>query len=338
VGRTKRPIRLVGASIDDTSRKITPEGLASCGASLLPVNTVLMSSRASIGLAAVNRVPMATNQGFKSLIPKVGLVDHKFLYWWIVTHRATIEGLGRGATFKEISKPVTAAIKIALPPIAEQRRIAAILDKADEVWAKHHVAAETLPTISRAVFLEMFGNPVTNPKGWPLALFDDICPSHLGKMLDQKQQTGLSPRKYLRNANVRWFEFDLSDVASMDISDQESTRYKLNPGDVMICEGGEPGRAAVWQGQIEDCYFQKALHRARLDWTSSIPSTSSTSSGSRPRWRPERLRHLSHHRSPNRREAQAYSGASPTDRRSTSFCGQTEGDQGTGIDRPSAEP
>src|SRR6185436_1585821 len=85
----------------------------------------------------------------------------------------------------------------------------------------------------------------------------------LGKMLDQKQQTGELRRPYLRNANVQWFRFDLRDVLQMDFDDDDRRILRLQPGDLLICEGGEPGRAAVWQGEIEECYFQKALHRAR---------------------------------------------------------------------------
>lgn len=190
--------KLIGSSIEDTSRKLTTEGLASCGASLLPTNSVLMSSRASIGLAAVNKVPMATNQGFKSLIPKAGVIDHQFLYWWIVTHRAAIERLGRGATFKEISKAVTAAIKIALPPIDEQRRIAAILDKADEVRAKRMAALESLESLTLAVFMEMFGDPNQSPveigdklddhlQGWRWELLTDVARLATGHTPDRER-------------------------------------------------------------------------------------------------------------------------------------------------------
>ena len=190
--------KLTTTSITSTGRCLTAEGLASCGATLLPMNSVLMSSRASIGLAAVNKVPMATNQGFKSLIPKPGIVDHQFLYWWIVTHRPAIERLGRGATFKEISKPVTSAIKISLPPIDEQRRIAAILDKADEVRAKRRASAQVLGTLTQSIFIEMFGDPNKNPKGWPLDALGDLAANEDSvrvpvKLEDRSERSGPYP-------------------------------------------------------------------------------------------------------------------------------------------------
>jgi type I restriction enzyme S subunit len=85
----------------------------------------------------------------------------------------------------------------------------------------------------------------------------------LGKMLDkQKNRGALQP--YLRNVNVRWFSFDLNDLKEMRFEDGEAARYELQPGDLVICEGGEPGRAAVWRGSAHNARIQKALHRVRF--------------------------------------------------------------------------
>ena len=99
------------------------------------------------------------------------------------------------------------------------------------------------------------------PEGWAWATVDDLAETSLGKMLDAKRQTGAHPTPYLRNINVRWGGFDLGDVAEMDIAPHELDRVLAQPGDVIVCEGGEPGRAAVWRGQ--PVALQKALHRIR---------------------------------------------------------------------------
>jgi type I restriction enzyme S subunit len=83
-------------------------------------------------------------------------------------------------------------------------------------------------------------------------------------MLSQEAKKGLRPRPYLRNANVQWDHIDVTDLYEMDFAEGEETKYKLKPGDLLVCEGGEIGRAAVWNGELEECYFQKALHRVRL--------------------------------------------------------------------------
>ena len=142
--------------ISETSRSISDAGLRSCAATVLPANSVLLSSRAPIGLVAINSVPMATNQGFKSFVPDHRRVESKFLYWWLKKNRPLLESLGNGATFKEISKKTTAAIPISLPPIEEQRRIASILDATDALRTKRRQALAKLDTLTQAIFIDMF--------------------------------------------------------------------------------------------------------------------------------------------------------------------------------------
>lgn len=99
------------------------------------------------------------------------------------------------------------------------------------------------------------------PEGWAWVRFGTVAEHRLGKMLDKQKNTG--PRRpYLRNVNVRWFGFNLSDILEMQIEDRQLEEYSVTRGDIMICEGGEPGRAAIWD-RDEPFVFQKALHRAR---------------------------------------------------------------------------
>ena len=165
---------LKGAYISDTPRKITRSGLQSCAATVLPTDSVLFSSRAPIGHVAINTVPMATNQGFKSFVPDRERVHAKFLYHWLRRNRPYLESLGNGATFKEVSKAVVARIEIPLPPLPEQRRIAEILDKADALRAKRRAALAQLDTLTQSIFLDMFGDPATNAKGWPKASLEEL--------------------------------------------------------------------------------------------------------------------------------------------------------------------
>ncbi|HEY8468348.1 MAG TPA: restriction endonuclease subunit S [Longimicrobiales bacterium] len=101
------------------------------------------------------------------------------------------------------------------------------------------------------------------PPGWVLVPLGEVAEVQLGKMLSQKARTGRGARPYLRNVNVRWHHFDLSDLLVMDFSHREVAKYELREGDLLVCEGGEPGRAAVWRGQIPGIMYQKALHRVR---------------------------------------------------------------------------
>lgn len=106
-------------------------------------------------------------------------------------------------------------------------------------------------------------SPFVTPLSWRWLTVKQIGDTRLGKMLDKAKNKG-TPHRYLRNVNVRWFDFDLSDVYEMPFEDDELEEFSLNLGDVLICEGGEPGRAAVWDKRENDIYFQKAIHRLRF--------------------------------------------------------------------------
>lgn len=101
------------------------------------------------------------------------------------------------------------------------------------------------------------------PHGWASTTLGEIAETQLGKMLSARARTGNSGRAYLRNKNVQWGRLDLDDVFRMDFSDAEFEKFRLREGDLLVCEGGEVGRAAIWRGQLPECAYQKALHRVR---------------------------------------------------------------------------
>lgn len=194
---TPKDLANLGAKyIDDTPRKITQAGLQACSAEILPPGSVLFSSRAPIGHVAINTIPMATNQGFKSMVPKPCL-DPSFLYWWLRANRERLESLGNGATFKEVSKAVVERIEIPLPPLEEQKRIAAILDQADSLRRLRQRAIDRLNSLGQAIFYEMFGEcfqeqrscdlsdvmtikkSLVDPKAEPFSSLPHVGPEHI---------------------------------------------------------------------------------------------------------------------------------------------------------------
>ena len=98
---------------------------------------------------------------------------------------------------------------------------------------------------------------------WEKVKLGEVTDSCLGKMLDQHKNKG-DYQPYLANVNVRWGEFDLEDLPLMKFEESEQERYGLKCGDLVICEGGEPGRCAIWKEQIPNMKIQKALHRVRV--------------------------------------------------------------------------
>lgn len=151
-------------------------------------------------------------------------------------------------------------IKVLIPPLDEQSRIVAHIE---ELFSELDKAVDTLKTTKeqlavyrQAVLKDAFAC-ITE-----YVPFGKIISSRLGKMLDKQKNVGV-PCKYLRNINVRWFSFDLSDLQDMKIEESEFEKYTICKNDLVICEGGEPGRCAVWE-KDETIFYQKALHRVRF--------------------------------------------------------------------------
>ena len=137
--------------IERGERNITREGLDSCSAQLLPANSVLFSSRAPIGYVAIAKKPIATNQGFKSIIPNEK-VDSLFLYYILRYNKEKIEAMGSGTTFKEVSGAVMKNIEVALPSLEEQRRIAGILGAIDDKIENNRRINTNLELQAQALF------------------------------------------------------------------------------------------------------------------------------------------------------------------------------------------
>ena len=122
---------LAGRYLQDSRESITVDGLESTRLRILPVGSVLLTTRATIGLAAINTLPITTNQGFQSLVGKNG-TDSLWLYYCISSKRRELEQRGAGSTFREVSRDGVRTLPILLPPLSEQRAIAAVLDSIDE--------------------------------------------------------------------------------------------------------------------------------------------------------------------------------------------------------------
>ena len=109
------------------------------------------------------------------------------------------------------------------------------------------------------------------PAHWDIAPVYARYEVALGKMLDTKRVTGESSGRYLRNVDVQWDAVNVEDLPKMDFPSSERNRYLLRPEDLLVCEGGEVGRTAIWDGELDECFYQKAIHRVRPWSDSEIP-------------------------------------------------------------------
>lgn len=241
--------------IDSTPQTLTGKGYSSCSAKLMPAQSVLFSSRAPIGHVAINTVPMCTNQGFKSFVPDPDRVSADYLYYWLKANKVYLQSLGNGATFKEVSKAIVAEIKIPLPRLSEQHRIAAILDKTDALRAKRREAIAKLDQLLQSVFLDMFGDPVTNPKGWPVGVIGDLLDSVKYGSSEKAALEGEVP--ILRMNNLTYAgEMDLTKLKYISSSSADE-KYLVRPGDILFNRTNSKelvGKTAVYDGPTPMAY------------------------------------------------------------------------------------
>lgn len=158
-----------------------------------------------------------------------------------------------------------------LPEISKQAELVDLLEAAYNTRKAYQQLIIACDELVKSQFIELFGDPITNSKSLPMKALSEVASSRLGKMLDAKKQTGKYRYPYLANFNVQWFHFDFSTLNQMDFNEDDQVEFSLENGDLMVCEGGEVGRCAIWREEIEHCFFQKAVHRVRCDTTQILP-------------------------------------------------------------------
>lgn len=161
--------------ISQTARTLTDEGLQNSSARLLPPQSVILSSRAPIGHLVINTEQMATNQGCKGLVPS-GLIDHKFLYYYLTSIVDLLNDLGTGATFKELSGGKLKEVPVPVATLPEQQRIVAILDQAFDSIAIAKANAEKNLQNGRALFESHLQSVFTQRgDGWGEKQLSELC-------------------------------------------------------------------------------------------------------------------------------------------------------------------
>ena len=175
------------------------------------------------------------------------------------------DGLVNGATRQKLTQAAMRQMVIPYRCMKEQEQIVDEISRVFHLIAVRNEELDLLEQLVKSRFIELFGDVIHNSKAWQMRLFADIASSRLGKMLDAKQQTGKCSYPYLANFNVQWFRFNIENLNQMDFDEDDRAEFELKDGDLLVCEGGEIGRCAVWHNEIQPCFFQKALHRVRCN-------------------------------------------------------------------------
>lgn len=184
-----------------------------------------------------------------------------------------VQNIGRGVGVPHISGKEIGDYEFSLPPVGVQKRIADVLSAYDDLIENNRRRMALLEEAARQLYQEWFvrlrfpGHEHARiidgvPEGWTRKSLSETAEFRLGKMLDQRKNKGdLMP--YLANVNVRWGEFDLRDLREMRFEHDELETFGLKYGDIVMCEGGEPGRCAIWKEEMPGMMIQKAIHRIR---------------------------------------------------------------------------
>lgn len=218
--------------IMDSVRHITEEGKEKTGLSYLPTGTVILSSRAPIGKTAIAGCKMCCNQGFKNLICSDAIYN-EYLYFFLKSKTDYLNSLGRGATFKEISKSIVENIEIPLPEVNQQKEIAEKFKKLEQLISLRKQQLAKLDELVKARFVEMFGTFPANPFRWSIGKIQDVVSDVRYGSSRPAVEGGKYP--YLRMNNITYSgELDLRDTKQIDIPDSELDKCTVRRGDVLF--------------------------------------------------------------------------------------------------------
>lgn len=238
----------------------------------LVAGDVLFNNTNSVELVGKSALVLSdTKAAFSNHITRIRVnastVSPAYFNYWLRFEQA--KGTFAAAATQWVSQAAFRAsdmkrLEIPLPPLEEQHRIVDLLSRAEGIVRlrreAQRKAAELLPTL----FLDIFGDPASNPKGWPVVRIGDLGRVQLGRQRAPKYQTGKFTCPYVRVANVFEDRIDTNDLLSMDFDARDFTKYRLDYGDILLNEGQSielVGRPAMWRNEVEDCCFQNTLVR-----------------------------------------------------------------------------
>ena len=234
---------------------------------------IILGIRASIGSKVLSDKEYCLGRGVAGLraSPRI---DNRYLWHWLEEVRMELLSKGRGATFLQVNRQDIRELQIPLPPLAEQKRIAAILDAADALRAKRRESLAQLDALLQSTFLTLFGDPITNPKGWEMKNLKEIS-THIMSGNTPKGGKEVYVEKgvlFFRSQNVWKNRLDLDDIAYIDEKTHLSMKKSsLKSKDILITKTGRVntensslGRAAIFLGPDNSANINGHVYLVRL--------------------------------------------------------------------------
>ena len=278
------PERITVRALNETSVKLNPEG-----------SVLIAMYGATIGKVGILTFPATTNQACCACSELNG-VDNRFLFYFLISHKDEFIRQAGGGAQPNISKEIIINTPIPVPPIEEQRRIVheiekwlSILKDIDESRVSIQTSVDTCK--ARVLDLAIHGKLVPQdpsdepaiellkrinpdfvpsdnlhyegdlPNGWCFSTIGDLFKHNTGKALNGRERNG-EDQRYITTSNLYWDRFDLKAVRTMPFTEAEKEKCRATKGDLLVCEGGDVGRAAIWPYDF-DIMIQNHIHRLR---------------------------------------------------------------------------
>jgi type I restriction enzyme S subunit len=205
------------------------------------------------------------------LVPNLARVDRRYLAHALRSTRSRrhfeSRAGGTSGSMTNITQEDIRSAPLPLPPLSEQRRQADMLDKADAIRRKREEAIALAEQLPSSAFMDMFGDPIVNPRNWLLRPIGDVADVSGGLQVTSARSKNAISLPYLRVANVFRDRLELAEIKHILVTESERARALLRAGDVLVVEGhgnpGELGRAALWNAEIAECTHQNHLIRVR---------------------------------------------------------------------------
>ena len=262
---------LKDSKIYEANEYITAAGLENSSAKIVEKDSILIAMYgATVGRLAILGINAATNQAICNIRPDTTIADMKYLYYFLKSKFSYFVENAVGGAQPNISQGLIKSLEVPLPSLDEQKRIADILDKAAGVCQKREQAIKLADDFLRATFLEMFGDPIENPKGWNVKpLEDQIVHANNGISRRRKEDTNEGDIVLrLQDVHYSGIAFD-KELNRIKLVDKEKQIARVEHDDLLFIRvNGNPnyvGRTAVFKSYIEPVYHNDHLIRIKLD-------------------------------------------------------------------------
>lgn len=261
------PAELKGEKyIGKTQKQITDHALSKTKLTLMPPGTVLLSSRAPIGKVAITTEPMYCNQGFKNIICGNKFFNG-FLYYYLIANQDELNRRGNGVTFKEVSKKIVEAFPVIIPSFYEQQAIATELDAVQTMIDGYKAQIADLDALAQSIFLDTFGDPIANPKGWEVKklceLVQKSCALTYGIVQPGDEYPNGTP--VVRSIDMSSSIIRLSQLKKVDPSIAEKFKRTILVGDeIFISCRGVTGMVSLASPELKGGNITRGLVSVRL--------------------------------------------------------------------------